>query len=373
MGRYVTSLATELHRCAQGSSTLALAAIAERPLFGAPKISEDIPAILEELLDRGRPGGGSSGGGKRVLARAAQLAKADVVHTLEPRALVQSKLSIPRVITCHHVDSSQDASSWHGTQATVLRADRKRVQSADRIIAISSATAHELITRFNVPREKISVVHHGVSLGKWCAPPAEQGAARRVALGIDGRPYLLCVGAVNERKNVDAVFQGLSRARAMIGSADLTVVWAGELSRSERQKLRAKAKRAGVADAISLQGYVSDEDLVALYAGATALVFASRREGFGYPVVEAMAAGCPVVTSNCSSLVEVAQGAALTMDPDDTDAIADAIVLLADDNAERGRLAEAGLARASGFSLRRMVEGTLEAYERARRDFVRAI
>jgi glycosyltransferase involved in cell wall biosynthesis len=113
---------------------------------------------------------------------------------------------------------------------------------------------------------------------------------------------------------------------------------------------------------VKLLGYVSDQDLAALYRGATAQVFVSRAEGFGYPVIEAMACGCPVITSNRSSLIEIAEGAAVTVDPEDADAIADAIVLLADDNAERRRLSARGIERAARFSLRRMAEQTLDVY-----------
>src|SRR5690606_33662556 len=138
--------------------------------------------------------------------------------------------------------------------------------------------------------------------------------------------------------------------------------WAGRLSAEDRQRVCAAAEEAGVADAVQLLGYVPDAELAALYRGATAQVFVSRAEGFGYPVVEAMACGCPVITSNRSSMIEMAEDAALTVDPEDPDAIAGAIVLLADDNAERRRLAERGVHRAQHYSLRKMGERTLEAY-----------
>src|SRR5690606_20073634 len=95
------------------------------------------------------------------------------------------------------------------------------------------------------------------------------------------------------------------------------VAWAGALDRQERQRISGAAEEAGVADAVQLLGYVPDAELAALYRGATAQVFVSRAEGFGYPVVEAMACGCPVITSNRSSMIEIAEDAALTVDPED--------------------------------------------------------
>lgn len=365
VGRYAKELARGLHRHTQHGSSWSVLAIAKLPLMGAPAVSSDIPALLEGLEAREADTARSSWASRVRLAlgRAASASDADIVHSPDPEATPLTSLSCPRVVTCHHVDSTTMPQVWHGVRASVARSDRRRFSRADRIIATSRATAQELITRLNVPRDKIAVVHNGTDLTRWANRPTERDERCQRELKLAERPYLLCVGSVNERKNVDGVLAGLARARRLIGSQDLVLCWAGHLDRSEVSELMDKANAAGVGDAVHQVGYVSDDDLGALYRGATALVFASKREGFGYPVVEAMACGCPVITSNCSSLIEVAEGAAVTVDPQDTQAIADAIVLLADDNAERRRLSEAGVRRAADFSVDSMVEKTLDAYE----------
>jgi glycosyltransferase involved in cell wall biosynthesis len=111
-----------------------------------------------------------------------------------------------------------------------------------------------------------------------------------------------------------------------------------------------------------LLGYIPDDALGALYRGAVAQLFVSRAEGFGYPVVEAMAAGAPVITSNRSSMAEIAGDAAILVDPEDPRAIADAITALGQSESERRRLSARGAARAHRFSLERMAEETIDVY-----------
>jgi alpha-1,3-rhamnosyl/mannosyltransferase len=120
----------------------------------------------------------------------------------------------------------------------------------------------------------------------------------------------------------------------------------------------------GVRDALSFLSYVPDADLKALYRSAVAQLYVSRYEGFGHPIVEAMAAGCPVVTSNRSSTAEIAKDAALLVDPEDHAQIADAIFQLLSHPEQRRDLCERGTERARRFSLERMAEGTLRVYER---------
>src|SRR5262249_18328455 len=144
--------------------------------------------------------------------------------------------------------------------------------------------------------------------------------------------------------------------------SDVLLVWAARLELGTQIELKRKAWSLGVGDFLRLIGYVSDQELAALYRGAVAQLFPSRAEGFGYPVVEAMATGCPVIPSDRSSRAEIAGDSAITVDPESPDAIADAISALVDDNHERRRLSRLGTARASKFSLERMAHGTLEVY-----------
>jgi glycosyltransferase involved in cell wall biosynthesis len=131
------------------------------------------------------------------------------------------------------------------------------------------------------------------------------------------------------------------------------------------RELRALAAELGIADRVRLPGWLPPEDLEGLYAAASCVVFPSLYEGFGLPVLEAMARGVPVACSNRSSLPEVAGDAALLFDPEDVDAIRAAVERLLGDAELRARLSEAGRGRADGFTWRRTAELTAASYERA--------
>jgi glycosyltransferase involved in cell wall biosynthesis len=143
---------------------------------------------------------------------------------------------------------------------------------------------------------------------------------------------------------------------------DLKLIWAAHLDAEARRAIGRIAREHGVADSVRLTGYVSDAELSALYRGAVAQLFVSRAEGFGYPAVEAMAAGCPVITSDRSSMAEIAGDAALLVDPESSDAIADAIITLASSSEARQSYAQRGVQRAARFSLERMASDTLAVY-----------
>ena len=144
----------------------------------------------------------------------------------------------------------------------------------------------------------------------------------------------------------------------------MRLVWAGKLSEERRRQVDAVAAAVGVRDAVVLLGYVSDADLAALYRHAVCQLFVSRAEGFGYPVVEAMACGCPVIASGQSSVGEIAGDAAVIVDPERHDQIADRLhELLTGDAGHRDRLADAGQRRAQTFTFEKMAAGTLDVYD----------
>ena len=245
--------------------------------------------------------------------------------------------------------------------------DHRRYHSADHIIAVSETTANDLVTLLGVSPKKITVVYNGVDLERWSSEPGNGDREVRERYGLSESTYLLSVGAAAWRKKHEGMFAALAEVRRRSPDTEVVLGWAAKLDLASQLELRRSAYEHGVSGAFRLLGYVSDEELGALYRGALAQLFPSRAEGFGYPVVEAMACGCPVITSDRSSLSEVAGDAALQVDPEDSEAIAAAILELTRARGERARLSAMGAQRARRFSLERMAEQTLDVYRAVHR------
>ena len=220
---------------------------------------------------------------------------------------------------------------------------------AARVIVPSEATKEDLVGSEGVEAAKIAVVHHGVDAEAFAKVPVETLLVARRRYGIEG-PYVLSVGGIEPRKNLVALVRAFMELRpdAMLVIAGGPVRWIPQ----EAGRLRAEvdALAPDIRRRVVLTGYVSDEDRAALTAGAAAVAYPSRYEGFGFPVLEAMAAGVPVLTSNVSSLPEVAGDAAVLVDPADVSAIATGLRRLLEDEALRKRLREAGRARSATFT-----------------------
>jgi glycosyltransferase involved in cell wall biosynthesis len=201
------------------------------------------------------------------------------------------------------------------------------------VIAPSDFSRRELTDGLGLDPERIAVVPHGVD-GRF-SPSADPEPVRR-AYGLE-RPYVLMVGTRIARKNLTS----LERAGARLREQGVELVSAG----SGRGYMR-----AGETPPVRALGYVDDTDLPGLYAGALALTMPSLYEGFGLPVLEAMASGVPVVAADRTALPETCGGAALLVDPDDGEALADALLEASGDEQVRHRLIRAGLERSALFS-----------------------
>jgi len=177
-----------------------------------------------------------------------------------------------------------------------------------------------------------------------------------------GDRFLLHVGAISPRRNIPRLLEAFARVRAV--APDLTLALAGPVE-PPSPPLEPLIARLGLDGAVRLMGYVPTADLPALYSAALAVVYPSLYEGFGLPVVEAMACGAPVVAGNTSSLPEVAGEAALLVDPLDTEALTQAIRSLVESRELRARLSEEGRARAARFRWEETARRTLEVYRMA--------
>jgi glycosyltransferase involved in cell wall biosynthesis len=232
----------------------------------------------------------------------------------------------------------------------------------DRIIAVSQNTKNDLMEYFDVDGKKIQVVYNGVEERFRARLPEEEIDRQLAAAGIS-RPYLLFVGNPKPHKNLDNVVQAYARARRM-AQFDVPLVCVGAKSGAD-SKIRQRAQYLGLADRVHLLGHVADELLPAIYQGATLFLYPTLYEGFGLPVVEAMASGVAVITSNTSALKEIAEGYAHLVDPLDVDGMAKAIANAMSDGDRRAALAKLGQRRAEDFRWEETAKKTLEIYRAA--------
>lgn len=247
----------------------------------------------------------------------------------------------------------RDLRSRFGTRLNV-----RILEKADRIIAVSEATKKDLVGTLGLSPGKIAVIPNGVD--RFRQPSRFDVESFKGSNGLT-RPYLLHVGGIDARKNVGILPKVLRGLRA--GGLDLDLVFVGRIEMEpEFPALGAVVRAAGVEKNVRFMGFVPDSDLASLYAGAWALVEPSLYEGFGLPVLEAMAAGTPVIASNRGALPEVAGDAALLVDAG-VEPMAEALGRLAAEEGLREVLLARGAARIALFDWRRSAQLTVRVYE----------
>ncbi len=242
---------------------------------------------------------------------------------------------------------------------------RWNARRARIVIADSDATRADLMRAYGVDGRKIRVIYLGRDETLTPVRDNEALAAVRERYGIAGR-YLLYLGTLQPRKNLARVIDAFARVAAAPAFSGVQLVLAGKKGWLY-DDLFAQVERMGLAGRVLFPGYVEDVELPVLLSGALAFVFPSLYEGFGIPVLEAGACGVPVITSNTSSLPEVAgdpsagpgEAAALLVDPHDVDAIAEAMTRLVTDEALRVELSRRGLANVQRFSWEKCARETL--------------
>lgn len=296
----------------------------------------------------------------------------DLYHATSPFVLDQPDLpqldACPMVATVYDLIPYLLADSYltdAGQRAAYLRA-ADFVSEAARIVAISESTAHDIAASWGYPADRIDVCPpfaggHFARLSDDVRDAALRDLRKRVLLP---QRYLVTVTALHPAKNLPWLLEAYALLPASL-RLGLPLVICCHLEVSQADEVRARCDGLGIAGDVVLTGFVSDEELVAVYNGAELLVHPSCYEGFGLPVLEAMQCGTPVITSSTSSLPEVAGGAAALVDPGDASAMAGAIAALTDDPARRASMREAGLERAHAFTAEQLGRATLAAYRSA--------
>lgn len=234
---------------------------------------------------------------------------------------------------------------------------------AVKVLTGSEFSRQDLIRTYHLPPEKVVVTPYGVAEQFQPVRDHERLVAIRRRYGIE-REYLLTVGNLQPRKNLARLIQAYTQVRDSDEGFRCQLVIVGKKAWLH-QHIFHEAHRSHYAGDVILTGYVPDEELPVLYSGAVAFIYPSIFEGFGLPVLEAMACGTPVVTSNSSSLPEVVGSAGLMVDPYNADALARALVRIVEDRALRSRLSEEGRQQAAKFTWQRTAELTLNVYYQA--------
>lgn len=297
-------------------------------------------------------------GEQLLLPRLAARTGVDLVHSLASTAPLRGRFR--RVVTVHDLIYARFPEAHAGIRDRGMRVLVPRAaRRSDRVIADSQSTREDLITLLGIDPERIDVVPLGLGAPVRAEALPERESRARWELGE--RQVLLGLSAKRPHKNLIALIDAL----AQVPSEERPVLVLPGYPTAHEAELREHARALGVQSDVRFPAWLSAAELEGLWALASAFVFPSLYEGFGLPVLEAMARGVPVACSSASSLPEVAGEAALLFDPRSASEIAQALRRLLSDRELRERLRALGLQQAARFSWRRTARMTLDSYTRA--------
>jgi glycosyltransferase involved in cell wall biosynthesis len=283
-----------------------------------------------------------------------------------PEVLFIPAFSVPRlwpgkiVATCHDLIGMQFPQYFsHSAQLYWSRLQPQSMRHADQLLTISNATKRDIVRLLNYPESKITVTP--LAPKPIFTPARNIDAITRIRRAHNfPRPYCLAVGTIEPRKNIAFLIEAFSTAKR--DDQDLVIVgkrgW-------DWPVVEQRIRQLHLQDRVKILEYVTEDDLVHIYAGATALLFPSRYEGFGLPVLEAMASGIPVIASTASSIPEVGGEAALYANPSDHEEWRQQISRIIGDPKLRADLSQRGIAHARGFTWINTAQRTLEVFNQA--------
>jgi glycosyltransferase involved in cell wall biosynthesis len=308
------------------------------------------------------------------LAAALARVRADLCHSLHT--------FVPAVAPCPVVVTIQDlmyelfadyAEAVRSRPYRVLRWGTRR--RARRVLCPSASTAADLVRLWAVPRSRIDVVPHGLrafgAAGQDCALPSPvtrlESCPTASLARLGSGPVLTSPLNLEPRKNLLALLQAFALLRPRFPQGRLALYGKASWSDDRERQYRVELARLGLAEAVIEPGLLTDRDLAWLYRRSTVFVFPTLYEGFGYPALEAMAAGTCCVVRGCSAMAEVVGPAGVQVEPLAPASLAEAVAGLLLDESRRRRLGEEARLRAREFTAARMARGTFDAYLRALR------
>ena len=281
----------------------------------------------------------------------------DVMHF--PRFSVPARRTCPSVVTIHDLAFLvRGNTAPEATRRYFTRCTRRAIERADRVIVVSESTRDDLIDQTGCDSTRVEVVYNGVDERFHAGNRGDSRSVVERHFGLTG-PFLLFVGTIEPRKNIE----GLIHAHEQLGT-HLPLVICGRKGWMY-EKVFLAAERSRAREKIRFLDHVPDGILPDLYRAASVFVYPSHYEGFGLPVLEAMACGTPVVSSSTSAIPEIAGDAAILVNPDSPEEIAEGIRRLTDDPTEAERFQALGPARARTFTWERTARDTLEVYRNA--------
>ncbi|HEX2315392.1 MAG TPA: glycosyltransferase family 1 protein [Thermomonospora sp.] len=354
LGRYVDGLLGALH--AKGADLVVACQRSDVARYGALAPGARIVAGPAALAHRSARLAWEQNG----LPLVARQAGADVIH--QPYYTVPMGARCPTVVTVHDVTHFTEPEEHNPVRSAYLKsATRTAARRATRLIVPSNATRDDLVRLLDADGDRIDVAYHGVDHKAFHRPAEDEVKRVSDRLGLHGHPYIAFLGTLEPRKNVPNLIRGWVRAVAEMHEPPALVLAGGSGWDDE-----VDAALATVPSHLRVirPGYLSWSSLPGFLGGALLVALPSRGEGFGLPVLEAMACGAPVLTTRRASLPEVGGDAVAYTEPD-ADGIATALRELISDPVRRAGLAKAAFARSQRFSWAASADAHLESYRRA--------
>lgn len=296
-----------------------------------------------------------------ALPRAAKKLKLDILHCTSNTAPICC--STPLVLTLHDIifleKRSQTNLSLYQNMGWYYRkwVVPMIIGKCRRIITVSDFERNNILNKLNIDADRLQMIYNGVN--DWFAPEANNDMA--YAKYIDKPGYFFFLGNTDPKKNTEGTLTAYSNY--LKKSKIKRPLLVADLDMQRAQRIITQHHLDNIAEHIILPGYINNADLPSIYAHAHAFIYTSYRESFGIPLLEAMASGTPVITSNTSSMPEIAGQAALFTDPYDPDSITQAMVRMEEDEKLHHTLTEAGMNRAQLFSWTNTARQLLQLYE----------
>jgi glycosyltransferase involved in cell wall biosynthesis len=281
----------------------------------------------------------------------------DTVHyTNQHFGRISMCADLPFIVTVHDLERiCFPFSKQEPVEEDSLKCDASAIRKAEAIIAVSENTKKDLVKYLGIPEDKITVIYNGVN----------HSAFKPTYLPAYPAPYILYVGSERPRKNIGRLLEAFSELKKIPEFAELKLIKCGGPGRSDafRQVTLQKIKELGLGSEVIFVDQISDDLLSAYYTSAKALIYPSLYEGFGLPVLEAMACDCPVITSNVSSLPEIAGDSAMLINPHDVHDIYAAINRLLTDSVFKNDLIAKGKQHCLSFSWEKTANQTMTVYQ----------